>query len=262
MGRKNKHLMINYKYIVYITINLCNGKFYIGVHKTINTEVFDGYIGNGVYSYTRAKYLQKKNKQKGINIPFVNAVVKYGYENFKRTTLSVFETEEEAFKMESKLVTDVLIKSKSCYNVALGGKVSHNTQETKVYKFALNGNFLQSYKSISSAARENNIDQAGIIRVLKGDLRSCGNFYWNTEKTFDYVEYNNKKPICQYTLNGKLIAVYESIKEAREKLGTTSIHRAIKTQNTAAGFQWRYFEGLYDDINPYVRKTKKDDDIV
>ena len=36
------------KYIVYITINLCNGKFYIGVHRT-NPEVFDGYIGNGIY---------------------------------------------------------------------------------------------------------------------------------------------------------------------------------------------------------------------
>jgi hypothetical protein len=36
------------KYIVYITINLCNGKFYIGVHKT-NPDVFDGYIGNGIY---------------------------------------------------------------------------------------------------------------------------------------------------------------------------------------------------------------------
>ena len=36
------------KYIVYITINLCNGKLYIGVHKT-NPDVFDGYIGNGIY---------------------------------------------------------------------------------------------------------------------------------------------------------------------------------------------------------------------
>ena len=36
------------KYIVYITINLCNGKFYIGVHET-NPDIFDGYIGNGIY---------------------------------------------------------------------------------------------------------------------------------------------------------------------------------------------------------------------
>lgn len=42
------------KYIVYLTKNLkskINGtnKIYIGVHKTENPEIFDGYIGCGVY---------------------------------------------------------------------------------------------------------------------------------------------------------------------------------------------------------------------
>ena len=37
------------KYIVYIT----NGKFYIGVHKT-NPEVFDNYIGLGIYRQSNA----------------------------------------------------------------------------------------------------------------------------------------------------------------------------------------------------------------
>ena len=45
--RKNRHFM-ELKYIVYLTINLCNGKFYFGVHKT-NPDVFDGYIGGGIY---------------------------------------------------------------------------------------------------------------------------------------------------------------------------------------------------------------------
>jgi len=36
------------KNIVYITVNLCNSKFYFGVHRT-NPEVFDGYIGSGIY---------------------------------------------------------------------------------------------------------------------------------------------------------------------------------------------------------------------
>ena len=44
---------MNLKYILYITINTINGKFYIGVHKT-NPEVFDGYIGNGIYRQSEA----------------------------------------------------------------------------------------------------------------------------------------------------------------------------------------------------------------
>ena len=35
------------KYIVYQTTNLINNKIYIGVHKTVNPDIFDGYIGNG-----------------------------------------------------------------------------------------------------------------------------------------------------------------------------------------------------------------------
>lgn len=65
------------KYIVYITINLCNGKFYIGVHKT-NPDIFDGYIGNGIYRDSNIK--SKKNG-------FHAAVKKYGYDNFRRTTI-------------------------------------------------------------------------------------------------------------------------------------------------------------------------------
>ena len=78
INRNSKHPM-ELKYIVYITINLCNGKFYIGVHKT-NPDVFDGYIGCGIYRQADANE----------PYPFHRAVKKYGYENFKRTTIKIF----------------------------------------------------------------------------------------------------------------------------------------------------------------------------
>lgn len=249
---------MEYKWIVYITINRCNGKFYFGVHKTINPDVFDGYIGHGVTSQSQAKYLQKIGKQKGIQYPFINAVVKYGYENFKRTTIKTFDTEEEAYKLEAIIVNEQLLKCKNCYNVALGGKISFNAIEKKVYKFDLNGNFLRSYKSIQDAANDVRVDQANIIACLNGRQHQSGGFYWNYEKTFDYKPYEPEKKICQYTLSGKFIAMYDSLKEAKLAVGSTSISRAIKNKSMAKSYQWRHFNGSYDDIEPYKMKTAKD----
>lgn len=37
------------KYIVYQTINKINNKIYIGVHKTEDPDIFDGYLGKRNY---------------------------------------------------------------------------------------------------------------------------------------------------------------------------------------------------------------------
>ena len=72
------------KYIVYCTTCLVNNKIYIGVHKTENPNVFDGYIGNGIdkshlkqvmenpqTAYQRAvkKYGYKEASVEGLNVP-------------------------------------------------------------------------------------------------------------------------------------------------------------------------------------------------
>lgn len=60
-------------YIQYRTINLVNNKFYIGKHcQTVDPHQFDGYYGSGSQ--------------------IINAVKKYGKENFIRETLFVFDS--------------------------------------------------------------------------------------------------------------------------------------------------------------------------
>ena len=77
------------KHIVYKTTNLTNGKIYIGVHKTENPNIFDGYLGNSLW--TNDLYLLRNPKE-----PFHFAVAKYGIENFKRETLKVFDKVNDA----------------------------------------------------------------------------------------------------------------------------------------------------------------------
>lgn len=234
---------MEYKWIVYITVNVCNGKFYIGVHKTKTPEIFDSYIGGGITSDSYAKYLYNKHKQKGNRIPFVSAVVKYGYKNFKRTTLRIFDNEKDAYALEAELVTETLLRSKMCYNVTPGGKLTCR-KETKVYQFSLDGNFIRSYSSVKLAADSLKIDPANIFSVISGRIKSCGGYYWNTIKKFNFREHKYRTvEIAQYDINNHLIKKYNSIVDAvKDGYGRTSIYNSLRTGNPSLGYIWKYIK--------------------
>ena len=241
------------KYIVYITINLCNGKFYIGVHRT-NPNTFDGYIGCGIYRASQATKDYVLHK----------AVRKYGYENFKRTIIKIFPDNEEgrkqAFELEAILVNETLLKSKSTYNTALGGRETENLIKT-VYMFDLNGNYLRSFKSAREAAayiQPDNQDNArsAIKNNCLGTTSSSYGYFWSYTKEFTYKN-ECMKEVAQYTINGKFLRTFKSITEAEVALSLNNIAQAIYKKGSAGGYQWRYFEGDTSDIPTLVNvKTK------
>jgi len=87
-------------YIVYKTINLTNGKYYIGKHLQANDN-FDGYYGSSPH--------------------LKNAIKKYGEDSFVRETLMTFSTEEECYLAEEKEVGDLWKTDPNCYNKQPGG---------------------------------------------------------------------------------------------------------------------------------------------
>lgn len=233
------------KYIVYITINLCNGKFYIGVHKT-NPDVFDGYIGGGVYRQSEATK----------NTPFHKAVKKYGYENFKRTILKIFPNTEDgrnqAYALEEVLVNSDMLKAKTTYNLALGGKGSVGLEDRKtVYMFDLNGEYLRSFKSAKDAAifleKDVYSGSKSIRNNCLGSSQSSFGYYWSYKKEFNY--HGHDKPIAQYTLNGKFLRSFSNITEAEEEMHLNSIKQAIAKKYSCGGYQWRYYNGDNSDIS-------------
>ena len=113
------------KYFVYKTICIPTGKYYIGVHSERIKS--DGYIGCGVCSNGTALSLKKK----GITSAFIDSVIKYGYNNFKREILKEFDSIEEAYIYEEKLVTKKLILSKDCLNIKIGGIGGININTSK-----------------------------------------------------------------------------------------------------------------------------------
>lgn len=103
------------KYIVYQTTCVINNKIYIGVHATMDPDIFDGYLGCGVYTNRPSTYSRP-------NTPFKCAVKKYGIKKFIRTTIQIFDTEEAAYKLEEVLVNEEFVKREDTYNLALGGR--------------------------------------------------------------------------------------------------------------------------------------------
>jgi len=88
------------QYNIYKTTNLVNGKFYWGVHSSLDEN--DGYLGSGIT-------LRK-------------AIKKYGKENFRRVTKLLYDTAEEAYEGEAFIVDKEMVENPASYNMHLGGK--------------------------------------------------------------------------------------------------------------------------------------------
>jgi len=92
---------MNKKYnFVYVTTNLINGKQYIGDHSTDNLE--DGYLGSG------KPY-------------FINAIKKYGKENFKKEILNFFSSKKDAFDAQKELIEKYNTIAPRGYNISSTG---------------------------------------------------------------------------------------------------------------------------------------------
>ena len=86
-------------YYLYKVTNSLNNKIYIGVHKTKNLN--DGYMGSG-------KHIK-------------NSIKKYGVNNFKKEILKWFDSEEDMYAEEIKIVTEEFLQRDDVYNKKLGG---------------------------------------------------------------------------------------------------------------------------------------------
>ena len=91
---------------------------------------------------------------------FQYAVKKYGVKNFIRTTIKVFDKEEDAYKLEAEIVNEEFIKRDDTYNIILGGRDVSQFM-VKVYMYDLDGNFEMEFESLIAAAKYLNPDAKG-----------------------------------------------------------------------------------------------------
>lgn len=219
------------KYIVYCTVCTENGKIYIGVHKTENPEVFDGYIGNGI----KKGYCVKNPKT-----PFQYAVKKYGFNKFKRNILFVFGTEEEAYKKEAEIVTYDFIKRKDNYNSSLGGVLPGNHYKY-IYRYKLDGTFWEEYFGINFLAEKFSCSVQNFYKACDNKT-SFKNSYWSYEKleklNLSLYKLNKFSTIYQFDSQGNYIREWETVRQIEKELNLTysNIISSLNKKTLAGGF--------------------------
>lgn len=245
----------NFKYIVYQTINIVNNKIYVGYHKVKDPNKFCGYIGNGVNINYPSTYMNPK-------YPFQYAVKKYGTSNFKRSTLYIFDTEEEALKKEAEIVNEEFVKRSDTYNVALGGKKRpYSPVYTKIYQFDISGKQIKCWNDVYEIIDVYQTWKQSFYSAINNKQRLY-NFYWSYSSQINISEYsnpNNSRKVYKYNKDGKCVDIYESINEAGKVNNVQPGHIIGYVKNgvfTDAGYYYSY--ELYDEYIPKPRLDLKD----
>ncbi len=232
------------KWIVYCTTCTVNKKIYIGVHKT-NPEIYDYYLGEGSYSNRPSTYQHK-------NYKFHMALKKYGVKNFIRSTIQIFDNEEDAYSLEESIVNEEFLKRDDVYNMALGGKCTLSEQhKIPCYIYDKDGNFIKEFKSYKDASIELSRNFKTIWNAIKNKCRCSG--YFITNKKYDKLDLSKmhqyederKIPVFQYDKKGKYECCYDSINDAAKVLNghASNIVVAIKLGTLSYN---KYFTTVYN----------------
>lgn len=125
----------------------------------------------------------------------------------------------------------------------------------KVTQFNMNGERIAIYPAILDAERLTGISGATISAVINGKMQSAGGFYWQKGsgplkidlKGYEYGQIlrakKKQRKIMQYSINGKYLHTFDSIKEAAKQAGvhsSTIIGALQGKQQTAGGYKWEY----------------------
>jgi hypothetical protein len=124
----------------------------------------------------------------------------------------------------------------------------------QVTKYDLNGNSIKTYKSIMDASRDTAISYSLISAVLNKRQNKTREYYfaYGKKKKFDYksmlvqkqlqLKENRGTKVIQYSLSGKKIATYLTLKDAGAALkkSYTGISANIRgITRVAYGFRWK-----------------------
>ena len=233
-----------------------------GIYKITNQLNGHAYIGLSIDIERRWKEHRKMKYRACI----YDAFVKYGIDNFKFTILE--ECQKDKLNEQEKYWIAYYNTYKNGYNSTPGGEGGYGSgNRREVVQYDLDGNFIQTFESISEAERVLKLKpkSSNITRVCQGKAYESNGYQWRyLNEDIDYQLNIGKSPLKEVLQNAskkskenriynskrvaqcdknthEIIKVFNSIKEASEitKTNFTGIYKVCKgIRNTAGGYYW------------------------
>ena len=215
----------------------------------------------GVYiGITHQKPEERWNSGKGYKRHpyFFNAILKYGWDNFKHEILFTDLSKKEADEKEKELIK-LYRSGGKCYNVTDGGEYTKDTSK-KVYQYdRVTGEFIKEWHGAAECARYFNVIPSVITNCCNPKYRTktaCGYIfsYEKCDKVTPVLS-NLDKSINQYSTSGKLIKHWDSRREA-ELFYNISLKEVLSSRSKrAGGYIWKYSDDL-SKVRPFCFSGK------
>lgn len=225
-----------------------NGNYCVYIHTSPSGKMYVGQTGmkperrwgkNGAY------YLKKKDSGEYQQPFLAHAILKYGWDNFEHEIVVSNLTKEEANVFEKLFIKKLnTTNSQYGYNIREGGSHGKLSEESR--------------KKISDALRGKTPSEE--TRMKMSESHKGRKLSEKAKKAFEEARIRCK--VIQYSLQGELIKIWDSISEASRCLNidASSIAKCCKDiYSKTGGFIWKYYEDEITEEEVILRnKTKRE----
>lgn len=226
----------NLKYLLFKTA--FGDRIYYGIHEQADPEIFDGYLGQGVYRDDPESYRQGKQS-------LHQAILRHGLRSFRRSTLGIYGTMEQAAQALSDILTDDVIRDPKTYNTHY--RPQKNKIQKLVYQYTVDGQYVKSWM----------LDDLDKYYGIKFSTIVDSNIIFDSSVwTYSDNINVNIKGILQFNDKGEFLTAYPDTKTAALllDLDKNALTKAVYRKKLYAGC---YFILYNEDIADKVLYHKK-----
>lgn len=123
-------------------------------------------------------------------------------------------------------------------------KITQRHYNDPIHQYSLEGDYIKTFNSIGDVVKQMGSVYRGISASITTQT-TCGGFQWSWDKIDKMpnkaVYQSQAKKVGQYTLDGKLIKVYNTVRDCRKDFGNVS--KVLKgLVKTCKGYTFKYIE--------------------